>query len=323
MNAPIRRPLFAALAAVAAAVAAGAVPAPAAAQSGAAGAQPVQLRVATGQAGKGFSRVFADIRSVCGHVVPMVEVATEGGLQNLTVLAANKADLGFAQLDTLAAMRDSDPAIAALRPVMPLHSNLLHIVARSDGFEAPRHGVLERLGGRKVVVVRAASELKGLPVAVVGSARALGRELDREHGLGLQFVDVDSDEAGLAALRRGEVAALFSTAGWPSGPVQALKRGSGWHLVRFDLKTAEPYRLTSRNYENLDTFRHPFLAAPNLLVSRPFSPTGAYGRAVKALDDCVRRNLTTLREGPYEPAWQEVQLEAPVVDARATAKPSR
>lgn len=320
MNASSARPLALALVAAAATLVATATPTPAAAQTG---AQPIQLRVATGKAGKGFSRVFADIRGVCGNVVPMVEVETEGGLQNLTVLAANKADVGFVQLDTLASMRDSDPAIAALQPVMPLNSNLLHIVARAGGFEAPRNGLLDRLGGRKVVVVRAASELKGLPVAVVGSARALGRELDRQHGLGLQFVDVASDEAGLAALRRGEVAALFSTAGWPSGPVQALKRGDGWHLVRFDLKATEPYQVTSRNYENLDTFKHPFLAAPNLLVSRAFSPTGAYGRAVKALDDCVRRNLTTLREGPYEPAWQEVRLETPVADARRTAPASK
>jgi TRAP-type uncharacterized transport system substrate-binding protein len=271
----------------------------------------VQLRIATGKPGKGFSKVFADIRNVCGTVVPMVEVETEGGLQNLTALAANKADLGFVQVDTFATMQDSDPNIAALQTVMPMNVNLLHVVARSSGYEPPQNGLIERLSGRKTVVVRSFGDLKGLPVAVVGSARSLGRELDRAQALGLQFVDISTDEEGLAKLKRGDVAALFSTSGWPSGPVQALKRGDGLHLVRFDLKVPEPYLISTRNYENLDSFKHPFLGVPNALMTRPFTPGGAYGRAVATLRDCVKKTLVALREGPYEPMWQEVKVDAP------------
>jgi hypothetical protein len=156
----------------------------------------VQLRIATGKPGKGFSKVFADIRNVCGATVPMVEIETEGGLQNLTALAANKADLGFVQVDTFAAMQDSDTSIANLQTVMPMNTNLLHVIARSSGYELPQNGILEKLMSRKSVVVRSFGELKGLPVAVVGSARALARELDRAQGLGLQFVDVATDDEG-------------------------------------------------------------------------------------------------------------------------------
>ena len=42
---------------------------------------------------------------------------------------------------------------------------------------------------RKITVTATrVSDLKGLPVAVVGSARAMGRVLDRRHALNLQFV---------------------------------------------------------------------------------------------------------------------------------------
>jgi len=273
----------------------------------------MQLRIATGKAGKGFSRVFADIRGICGSVVPLVEVDTEGGLQNLTVLAANKADLGFVQVDTFNAMRDSDTSIGALQALMPMNTNLLHVVARSSGFERPPSGVIDRLSGSKTVVVGGIGDLKNLPVAVVGSARALGRELDRTHALGLQFVDVATDEEGLGLLKRGTVAALFSTSGWPSGPVQALKRSDGLYLVRFDLKVQQPYQIVTRNYENLDAFKLPFLGVQNLLMTRPFTPDGAYGRAVAALGDCMKKNLVTLREGPYEPSWQEVKTDAPAI----------
>jgi hypothetical protein len=55
-----------------------------------AGSSAVQLRIATGKLGKGFSKVLADIRKVCGTAVPMVEVQTEGGLQNLMALAGTR-----------------------------------------------------------------------------------------------------------------------------------------------------------------------------------------------------------------------------------------
>src|SRR5512140_3458462 len=51
-----------------------------------------ELRVATGPAGKGFSRLFADMARVCSPRVRLCEVRSEGGLSNLTHLAANEAD---------------------------------------------------------------------------------------------------------------------------------------------------------------------------------------------------------------------------------------
>ena len=151
------------------------------------------------------------------------------------------------------------------------------------------------------------SDLKNLPVAVVGSARALGRVLDRRFVMNMRFVDVDTDEQAMAKLKSGEVAGMLSTSGWPSGPIQKLKRDSNAKLLPFDLAVQPPYQLVKKNYENLDTFNHGFLAAPNLLVMRPFSNTGANGKAAAALQVCIQKNLRTLQEGKFEPAWAEVK----------------
>lgn len=274
------------------------------------------LRVATGKKDKGYSRLFANINAVCGDKVALTEVETEGGLQNLTTLAANQADLGFTQLDTLQDMKSSDDAIAALQAVMPLNMNLLHIVARQDGYS---YRTERRLGGmlagdKITISVSKFSELRGLPIAVVGSARALGRVLDRRKSMEFQFVDVETDEQALTKLRAGEVAAMFSTSGWPSGPLQKLKRDSGLHLVQYDMTVQQPYQLVKKNYENLDAFNHGFLAAPNLLVTRPFSASGTYGRAVAALQSCIQKNLVNLQEGPFEPAWRDVRNLADTFD---------
>jgi TRAP-type uncharacterized transport system substrate-binding protein len=267
------------------------------------------LRIATGKKGKGYSKLFADIGSVCGNQIAITEVETEGGLQNLTRLAANQAELGFVQLDTLQDMKGSDENIGALLAVMPLNANLLHIVARTDGY---RYEGAKRLGGMLAgetitVSVEKFSDLKGLPVAVVGSARALGRVLDRRYSMNLRFVDVETDEQALTKLQAGEVAGMLSTSGWPSGPIQKLKRDSNARLLPFDLPVQAPYQLMRKNYENLDTFNHGFLASPNLLVTRPFSAGGANGKAVSSLQSCILKNIKSLQEGKFEPAWAEVK----------------
>jgi TRAP-type uncharacterized transport system substrate-binding protein len=267
------------------------------------------LRIATGKKGKGYSKLFANINAVCGDKVALTEVETEGGLQNLTTLAANQADLGFAQLDTLQDMKSSDDGIGALQAVLPLNMNLLHIVGRAEGYRYRGERKLGGLLGGDMVTVAADkfSELKGLPVAVVGSARALGRVLDRRNAMGFVFVDVETDEQGLAKLNAGQVAAMLSTSGWPSGPIQKLKRDSGLRLIQFDMAVQPPYQLVKKNYENLDTFNHAFLAAPNLLVTRPFTASGTNGRAVSTLQTCIQKNLINLQDGQFEPAWRDVK----------------
>jgi TRAP-type uncharacterized transport system substrate-binding protein len=272
-----------------------------------------QLKVATGQRGKGYSKLFADVQAVCGSKVPMCEVQTEGGLQNLSALSNNEADVGFVQLDTLKDLRESDASIGALQALMSLNSNLLHIVARAEGYswEGPtkQEGVVfkrEVRGDRKTRPLSNLSDLNGLHVAVVGSAQKLGREVDRRHNLNIQFDDVQTDEQALTMLNAGQVAAVFSTSGWPSGPVSRLRRDSGLKLLDFDKPQAmEP--TIKKNYANIGAYNVVFLAAPNLLVTRPFSPKGPNGRNVTALQTCILKNLSALQEGRTEPAWQEVK----------------
>ena len=264
------------------------------------------LRVATGPKGKGYSRLFADIQTVCGQRVPLTEVNTTGGLQNLTALAANQADLGMAQLDTLQELRGSDDSIASLQAVMPLNMNLLHVVAPVDGYN--HSSLLKRVSSgfknRELIKV---SDLRGFPVAVVGSARTLGRVLDRRHGMIWEFVDVETDDQALDKIRKGEVAAMLSTSGWPNGPVFKLKRNAGMRLLSFDYPVQPPYQIVRKNYENLDTFNHDFLASPNLLMTRPFSSGGPHAKAVAALQACLDQNLTRLQDGAFEPTWRDVR----------------
>jgi hypothetical protein len=249
---------------------------------------------------------------LCGAQVPICEVETAGGLQNLIALSANQADIGFVQLDTLQEMKASDLNIAALQAVLPANANLLHIVARVDGYTTQGERSFSTLWRRetKTRVLNKFSDLKGLPIALVGSAQLLGRMLERQLSIGLQFVDVATDEQALALLRSGEVAALFSVSGWPSGTLSTLTQDSGVTLIPYDLPVQAPHRLIRKNYSNLGVFNNVFLAVPNLLVSRPFKPDGEHGREVLALQRCIAGHLTALQEGSFEPGWKEIQNTA-------------
>jgi ABC-type amino acid transport substrate-binding protein len=268
-----------------------------------------QLRMATGKKGKGFSRILRDLRAVCGAEVTLCEVETEGGLQNAIALSANEADVGIVQLDTLVSMKTSDENIANLQAVVPMHANLLHIFVRRDGYRVAGERSLATLFTRdeRTVIVSKFSELKGLPVAAVGSAQLLARTLNHQFGSNLRFSDVDSDERALAMLKSGEVAAVFAMNGWPNPTVDALQRESGITLASFDLPVQGPYLLLRKNYQRIGSFNLAFLAAPSLLVTRPFKPEGARGTQVQQLRRCILDHLNTLQEGAYEPAWKEVK----------------
>lgn len=133
------------------------------------------LKIATGPSGKGYSKLFADMVRVSKYAMPLCEVNTEGGLDNLTTLSIKKADIGIVPMDALKKMAEGDANIAALLVVATLNSNYLHIVTSANGYtlEGPKkYGVLK--GDAKTIRFSKMSELRGAPVALVRTARSPG-----------------------------------------------------------------------------------------------------------------------------------------------------
>lgn len=267
------------------------------------------VKVATGPKGKGYSTLFADINKLVGKTVPLCEVNTAGGLDNLNALSTKEADIGFVQIDTWMDMKNGDENIAALQYVMPMNSNYLHVVTLASGFTQT---TAKKFFGKdeKLVVINSFSDLRGQRVALVGSAQLLGRKLDKQLGYNMQFVDVKSDDEGFAMVKKAEVAAVFTVSGWPSGTVKNLNQASGLTLVPFNAPISEPYKVKPLNYKNIAVYNNNSLAIPNVLVSRSFS--GQRAANVTAIQNGIAKNLTELKEGNYQPAWNEVNINTPV-----------
>jgi TRAP-type uncharacterized transport system substrate-binding protein len=281
---------------------------PASATPPAADESRCDLRVATGPRGKVYEKLFADMRQVCGTEVSLCAVPSEGGLQNLTLLSSSQADIGLAQLDTWETLKDGDESVRQLQLVMPLHSNLLHVLSLRAGsrVDATTISKVTVPGTGRVVQVRSYDDLKGLRVAAVGSAQLMGQTVARQLGLKIELHNADSDEQALELLNSGKVQAVFTTVGWPS-PFVGRLRDDTYTLVRFEGRAPPPYQLVKRNYQNLGALNHPFLAAPNLLLSPPYRVSGNYFKRVAALQRCLVKNLDALQEGAFHPGWKEVR----------------
>ena len=267
------------------------------------------LRVASGPAGKIYELMVRDMLSVCGAETPLRSIASTGGLQNLSSLSSSEADLGIVQLDTLRDMKGGDENIQGLQAVMPLHNNLLHVLALTQGSLVGAMTVMGKPvpGTGTTVAVRKFSELKGLSIALVGSAQLMGQRLEGQLGYGMHFLAAESDDEALALLRANKVQAVFTLGGWPLPTVARHTVANGLALVDFDLSPQSPYITVKRSYQKLDAFNRTFLAAPNLLLTRPFRPSGAMGKQVGTLQTCLREHLDELQEGRYQSGWKEIK----------------
>ena len=263
------------------------------------------VRIGSGPKGGVYELIARDIQAVCGNEVSICTVPSSGGLQNLMKLSASEIDVGIAQVDTLQTMaRDGDENIRNLQALMPLHSNLLHMLALRDG-SSVKHSRIPLL--KETRKIRNFSELAGLRVAVVGSARLVGEKLKRATDSDMELLEADDDDQALAWLRSNKVQAIFTAGGWPMPNITRHKKDSGLVLMEYDQKLPAPFVMVKRNYQNLDAFNFSFVSTSNLLLTRPFKPTGDMARKMGALQSCLMRNLDNLQEGRFSAAWKEIK----------------
>lgn len=265
------------------------------------------LKVATGKIGKGYSKLYSDLRKL-PNAPALCEVETEGGLDNLDALSNKKADVGIVQVDTLKAMANSDENIKSLQVVATLNSNFLHVVTSSTGItykgKEKYFGLSQEAG--KTVRITAFSQLRGQPIAAVGSAQLLIRQLDRQLGYQMRIMDVATDAEAIKLVQTGRVLAAVTVAGWPHGALKDLKQNSNVTLVPFDAPANGPYSVRPFSYKNLGVYNVQALSVQNVLVTRPFASATKQSQ-VSALRSHVEKNLDELKDGAYEPGWNEIK----------------
>jgi TRAP-type uncharacterized transport system substrate-binding protein len=263
------------------------------------------IRIGGGPKGKVYELMIKDMQAVWGAEVSICAVPSIGGLPNLMTLSSNQTELGIAQLDTLQVMAGGgDENISALQAVMPLHTNLLHILSLREG---SRVGVTAMPFSGQIQVIRKFSELRGMKIAVVGSTQLLGQTLNKQTGFGMELLLAETDDIAIKMLQNNQVQAIFTDGGWPLPSIVGRLPNSGLSLVEFDLPAPPRFTIVQRTYQNLDSFNNKYLGSPNMLVTRPFKASGEIGKKVATLQSCLIRHLEELKEGRYQAAWKDVK----------------
>jgi uncharacterized protein len=229
-------------------------------------AAPAELRLATGPPGAVYTVVGGELVKLLAARFPrsrVVEVRTDGSVDNLALLADRKAELGFAHVDS------TREALQAKRPVdvtavARLYDAWMQVIVLA---ESP---------------VRRFADLHRRPVTAGGAGSGslfASTRLAAVAGIEPRFLDaVQADGATLLAA--GKVDAMMTMTGIPTPAVTRLAAQRDLRMIPLDEYTAEiersfggmytPAALPSSVYQGVEATET--LTTPTLLLACPGLP---------------------------------------------------
>jgi TRAP transporter TAXI family solute receptor len=248
----------------------------------------VQLRLATGPAGAVYRRIGGALAQHITEEVPgatVITVPSRASTDNIRMLRAGQVHLGLSSLDALITAEGSVPG--EISAVCRLYDSHLHLVVMAgstiDEFR-DLEGKRVSLGARD-----SGTEFTSLRVLKLGRVNADGRYL--------------SQAASAAALREGEIDAMFSLTGVPTPAITDLARRHPIRLVPLDAQAdalvrayPDPYALAmvpATAYLGVASTRT--VAVPNVLLARNDLPEDL----VYAITDTVFTHTGTIASASH------------------------
>ncbi|WP_440089469.1 TAXI family TRAP transporter solute-binding subunit [Streptosporangium sp. LJ11] len=243
----------------------------------------VHLRLATGPAGAVYRRIGGALAEHVSEQVPgatLVTVPSGASTDNIRMLRTGEVHLGLTSLDALITTDGSAPE--GLSAICRLYDSHLHLVVMAgsaiDGFR-DLEGRRVSLGARD-----SGTEFTSLRVLELGRVNADGRYL--------------SQAESAAALRDGEIDAMFSLTGVPTPAVTELAQRHPIRLIPLDaqadaLFTAfpgpyTPAMIPATAYAGVPATRT--VAVPNVLLVRNDLPDDL----VHAITDTIFTHTGTI-----------------------------
>ncbi|WP_436970843.1 TAXI family TRAP transporter solute-binding subunit [Micromonospora coxensis] len=219
-------------------------------------AEPVVIRIATGSPTAVYHAFGQSLATILNRELPGVRasvVVTAASAENMRLVGAGQAELGFTQADVLPTGPASRPSVLAVARV---YDDLLHLVTTAGG---PVRTVAD-LRGRRVSVGAPGSGTEVTATRLLEVAR-LGGDRVRQQHLGL--------DDSVAALREGRIDAFFFSGGLPVGAVDGLADDSATRIVDLGEWT-EPLRRSYREvYVSRDIPRTVYDVDPVTTVANP------------------------------------------------------
>ncbi|MFE9201826.1 TAXI family TRAP transporter solute-binding subunit [Micromonospora sp. NPDC007230] len=239
----------------------------------------VRIRIATGSPTAVYHAFGQSLAAILNRELPGVQasvVVTAASAQNVRLVGAGEAELGFTQADVLPPRSPDHPAVLAVARV---YDDLLHLVTTAGG---PVR-TLADLRGRRVSVGAYGSGTEVTAIRLLEVAQLGGDQVWQEH-LGL--------DDSLAALRAGRIDAFFFSGGLPVRGVADLAGSTAIRLVDLGEWTEPLRRRYGQVYVTRDVPRSVYgvdpistVANPNYLIVRADLPEALVRELTRLLMD--------------------------------------
>ncbi len=219
-------------------------------------AEPMRIRIATGSPTAVYHAFGKSLAALLNRELPEVRadvMVTAASAQNVRLVAAHDADLGFTQADVLPPREPEHPAVLAVARV---YDDLLHLVTTAGG---PVR-TLADLRGRRVSVGADGSGTEVTVTRLLAVAQ-LGGDRVRQQHLGL--------DDSVAALHEGRIDAFFFSGGLPVRGVAELAQRTSLRMVDLGEWTEPLRRAYGQVYVTRDIPRSVYRADPVSTVANP------------------------------------------------------
>lgn len=275
------------------------------------------ITVSTGGPSGTYSSMFKSMQKMCEDKVTLIEKGSTGSDENIDNLINKVADAAFVQADTLQFVSMNDPRAGpdAIRVLVPLYPEEVHVIALRDlsktsgGFSI----MGKNIGGSKSSLDSLA-DLQDVKVGAWGGSYTTARAISYLGSVKYETVRYDNDKAALAALDKGEIAAIIAVGGQPLGFAKGLT--NKYKLLKIDAGLAgkiKAYGVAHLSYRNLDAAGVETIAPRSLLVVKNYS-TPARRDAFAAFKNCLIEHDGDFKEGTgHHPKWSDVDFNAPAV----------
>ncbi|GIJ27841.1 C4-dicarboxylate ABC transporter substrate-binding protein [Micromonospora qiuiae] len=217
--------------------------------------QPVHIRIATGSPTAVYHAFGQSLATILNRELPNVRaevLVTAASAENVGLLNAGAAELGFTQADVLPADPGPDPPVVAVARV---YDDLLHLVTTA----ASPVRTLTDLRGRRVSVGAAGSGTE----ITVSRLLTVAKLDDQVHRLPLGLDD------SVVALQNGEIDAFFFSGGLPVRAVAQFARDNPARIVDLGEWTVPLRRSNPEVYVPRDVPRSVYGIDPVTTVANP------------------------------------------------------
>jgi uncharacterized protein len=253
-----------------------------------------------------YVRIAADLADAFdrGYDLRVLPVIGKGSVRNIEdLLLLRGIDIAIVQSDVLDFYKRAElhPGIEQkIAYITKLYNEEVHLLSRAE-FTA-----VDQLRGRKVNFGNEGS----------GTFMTAGIIFD-ELGIEVEATTLPEPEA-LASLRAGTIDALVFVGGQPLTLLSQIESDSGLRLLPIPLERVEaaylPANLTADAYPNLIApgGTIPTLAVGAVMAAYNWPAKHPRNRKVSRFVDQLFADLERLKQAPYHPKWQQVDLAEPL-----------